>query len=55
MEILTRQDILKAILIRKLMAHANDPAATQSEHDAYAAKALLLLQHYRHGGDMRVT
>ena len=52
--ILTRADILRAIKIRKLMRKAADPGATPAEADAYAAKALLMLQGYRHGDEMRV-
>ncbi len=53
--ILTREDILTAIKIRKLLAHSNSTGVTLEESAAYLAKALQLKLRYRHGKQMSIS
>lgn len=52
--ILTRQDVMTAIRIRKLLFQSNSTGVTLEESAAYLAKALQLKNRYRYGKSMRV-
>jgi hypothetical protein len=52
--VLTRQDILTAIKIRKLLFQSNSTGVTLEESAAFLAKALQLKNRYRNGDSMRV-
>lgn len=46
---LTRDDILRAVKIRRLAAKAADPGATEPEAAAYRSKAREFAARYRYG------